>query len=134
MITLNDAPRDVKIDRASNDKYESLSKRFKVDKKSVFILAMKAGFFYNTQKKIKKPPQSLVQFSSLSEEDVKNMIIIAFSTFGDISKIFQGKEVLELCEEFANGGVEYLYNLFSTEKEDVRIIEDVIDELTAEII
>lgn len=132
-MILNDAPRDIKIDRLSNDKYDSLSKRFKVDKKSIFILAMKAGFFYNTQKKIQKP-QSLVQLSSLSEEDIKNMVIIAFSSFGDVGKIFQGKEVLELCEEFANGGVEYLYNLFSAEKEDARIIENIIDDLKDKII
>jgi len=134
MITLDDLPRDIKVDKLSKEKFESLSKRFDIDEKSIFMLAMKAGFFYNTRKKLGKA-RSLAQWLPLSEEDIKAMVVIAYATFEDIDKIFQGKEIAKVCEEFANGGIDYLYKLFTDSlKEDSRVIEDILDELAQEII
>lgn len=131
-MILENPPRDVKIDRTANDKFEFLARRFGIDKKDVFILAMKVGFYYGVSKKLGKT-QSLFQFSTLDEGEIKNMIIIAHSVLNDISQIFNGKDVVKICEEFAHGGVYYLYETFSAIKEDSRIIETIIEELRKKI-
>jgi len=129
MIPLNNAPRDVNIDKDSKEKYESLARKFNITVKSVFVLSMKAGFFYNTPKKIKNI-SNLVQFSTLKDDDIMSMLIIAYSTLKDIDKIFDGKEIVGICQEFSNGGVEYLYDLFVlSEKDDLRVIEDIVEEI-----
>ena len=128
---LADPPRDIKIDRENKKIYRSLSQRFNKDDKDIFLFGMKAGFFYGTRLKIKKP-QSLVQLSTLSDDEIKNMAIMAFSVLKDTKKMFDGKEVVKICEEFANGGIKKLYKLFMEEgaqKDDVRIMEDIMDEL-----
>jgi len=133
---LSDPPRDIRIEKESKEKYTSLAKRFSKDDKEIFLLAMKLGFFYGARVKIKGKKQALAQLSTLPEDEIRNMMIIAFSDFGDVSKIFDGKEVVKTCEEYANGGIKHLYRLFVEEggqKDDLRVIEDVLDELKTRV-
>jgi len=129
-MILNNPPRDIRIDKENKEKYKSIARKFNKDEKEVFSLAVKVGFFYSIREKLKKP-QALVQLTTFSDGEIKNMIVIAYAVLKDINKIFEGKEVVKICEEFANGGIRKLYSLFmeTTEKDDIRIIEDVIDDL-----
>jgi len=133
-MILNNPPRDVKIDKENKEKYKSLARKFNKDEKEIFSLAIKIGFFYSMREKIKKP-QSSWQLTTFSEEEIKNMIVISYAVLKDINKIFEGKEVIKICEEFANGGVRKLYSLFmeTTEKDDVRVIEDLVDEIKVKL-
>lgn len=62
------------------------------------------------------------------------MITIAFSELGDDTQIFDGRKVVGICEEYATGGITKLYGQFAgANKEDVKIIEDIVDEIAGEV-
>jgi hypothetical protein len=133
-MELDKPPRDITISKEDREKYSWLSTKFNLDVKQVFLLAMKVGFFYGLKGKQKRPIQSIGQFSTLSDDDIKDMITIAFSELQDDAKIFDGKIVMGICEEYSTGGIRKLYGQFAgANKEDVKIIEDMLDEISGEV-
>ncbi|RNI12405.1 hypothetical protein EFE42_08280 [Methanohalophilus sp. RSK] len=130
MIQLEDPPRDIKIEQSTKDKYKFLSGIFNnVDMKTLFVFNMKIGFYFGIQKKIQKA-NHIGQLSTLNESDIVDMITIAYSVNKNMSEIFDGQTVVHTCQELANGGTEYLYNLFTeNNKDNLYIIEDIADEL-----
>lgn len=132
-MIIDDAPRDIKIDREVKDKYESLSNKLKVDKKDIFLLSMKYGHFKDLSKKLNKNPNHLFQFSTLKDEEIKHMVLIHYSSEKDISTLFDGGKIAKTCEEYANGGVRYLYDLFNNPKHNIQIIEDIVEEINKTI-
>lgn len=133
-MQLDKPPRDIIIAKDDREKYAWLSTKFDLDVKEIFLLAMKLGFFYGLKDKPKSPRQSIAQFSTLSDEAIKDMITIAYAEFEDDDQIFNGKIVVSTCEEYATGGITKLYGSFAgANKEDVKIIEDIVDDLANEI-
>ena len=134
---LENAPRDIKVDRKDKKKYNALTSKFKlVTDKEVFLLAINIGFFYNLRVKLEKNPKHVWAVTTFKDEEIKNMITIAYAEEGDIPKCFDGANVIKICEEYANGGIKKLYNLFfesNINKGDDLIIEEVVEELYQKI-
>ena len=130
-INLENPPRDVRINREDKIKYKYLRERFKTDSdKEIFKLALRMGFFKEIQEDLKQKPEHMWQFSTFSNEDVIEMVLISRYKKEDVGKIFEGKEVLNECERYANGGINYLYNLFiEGGKEDIYIVEDILNDM-----
>ena len=128
--------RDIRINRDDEPKYKQLKDTLKLPSdKSLFLFAMKVGFFYDISHKIVSKPKHKGQVSELDDESRKEMMIIGYATHGDIAKIFD-IETIKICEEYAAGGIHKLYQLFVVDganKDNIRIIEDVLKELDSKI-
>ena len=132
-MELDKPPRDLTVSEGDREKYNWLREKFNLDVKQIFLLAVKVGFFYGIRDKVKNK-KSIANFSTLSDDDIRDMITIAFSELGDDTQIFDGRKVVGICEEYATGGITKLYNQFAgANKEDVKIIEDMADEIAAEV-
>lgn len=130
-INLKDAPRDIKRNRDDENKYAFLRNRFKIETdKEIFKLALRIGFFKDLKESTKPNPKHLGQLSTFSDDDIREMVLVARYGKEDMEDIFDGKKVINTCEEYANGGIIYLYNLFSeSNKEDIQIIEDIVESI-----
>jgi hypothetical protein len=132
-MELDKPPRDITVSEGDREKYSWLSTKFNLEVKQIFLLAVKVGFFYGLRDKVKNH-RSIAQFSTFSDDDIKDMITIAYAELESDSAIFDGKKVVGICEEYATGGISKLYKQFAgANKEDVKIIEDMVDELANEV-
>jgi len=134
---LENHPRDIKVDREDNKKYNALTDKFGLETdKGVFLLALNVGFFYNLRVKLNKNPKHVWGVSTFKDEEIKNMITIAYAEDEDIPKCFDGANVIKICEEYANGGIKKLYSMFidsKNNKEDALVIEEIIEDLAKKI-
>jgi hypothetical protein len=130
---LENAPRDIKVDRGDEKKYNAIRDKFKLETdKQVFLLALNIGFFYNLPLKLNPNPKHVWGVSTFEDEEIKDMMTIAYAEDEDIPKCFDGASVIKICEEYANGGIKKLYNTFiesNINKEDALIIEEIVEEL-----
>ncbi len=137
-----DTPKTIRRSRESITKYEFLMKTFGAkNNKPIFKLAMKIGYYMNLLKKL-DDPVDMYNTAELQENEKITMLAISFSNLKsecniltDKESLLDGKKIIKVCEEYANGGVSYLYDKFSTAKKDkTRIIEDILDELKEKIL
>lgn len=149
MKILSDPPRELRLSRTNESKFTELRKFLEVkDQKDAFLFAMRIGAFNNIRKKLpagkdkqgRNLKKHVVGVSSLSDEQIVEMIVIAAPDLvnqvslreyvEEFTKVLEGKEVAKICEEFANGGIEFIHNIISragVEKSKVQILEDIID-------
>jgi hypothetical protein len=108
--------RYVDIDRSRDHYYSSLIKEkhspfYKMNKRDVFIFAAAVGSYYNSRSEL-KDKVNLNLYSDFPEKYRILADIIALKEFKyDTDKILDGKEVVKLLEEFADGGIERLYDM-----------------------
>lgn len=129
--------RYVNIDRSKDPLYVSLlqekhSPFYKLNKRDVFIFAAAVGSYYNSRSEL-QDKMNLNLYSDLPERYRILADVIALKELDyDTDKVVDGKEVIKILEEFANGGIERLYDMTlndlkmnELEKELFRIIKDV---------
>ncbi|MDG7044844.1 MAG: hypothetical protein JRN19_06445 [Nitrososphaerota archaeon] len=133
-----DFPRDWDIEAEKHKWYEQLTDGSKKispfhgkNFADVFIYAMVIGFHKKLRLPIKKRMSS-VPFSVL--KDMEWVIrAIAVSETGDLKILFNKRDIANIAEEYANGGIEYLYKLIFTEEpgEAYKRMEDELKTLLA---
>tara|TARA_Y100000034_G_C6864859_1_gene394057 strand:+ start:889 stop:1320 length:432 start_codon:yes stop_codon:yes gene_type:complete len=129
-LNIKNSPRDIRINRKDEAKYKYLKERLKAESdKEIFKLAFRMGFFKELKEPLKPKPKHMWQFSTFLD-NIQELMLIARYQKEDVEKIFDGKEIAKECEEYANGGINYLYKLFMEgNKEDIYIIEDILEDL-----
>ena len=136
-VMLENPPRDIRVDRDDEIKYKSLKDRFDLDNdKALFLIALNVGFFYDLKLELKTDKKHVWNLSTFNEEDIRKMILISFYDNNNLDKIFDGKEVIKTCEEYANGGIKKLYKMFIEEgnqKDDTLIVEEIVDQINEKI-
>jgi len=104
-------PSLIHIEKANKSLFENIELFHTAEKerdyKDQFIFAMAVGFRYDEKEPI-KTKKWFFRSSYLKKED-KNLInALALAHFNDPEKLLNIKEVFEIAEEYANGGIIYL--------------------------
>ena len=77
----------------------------------IFTYAMAIGKHYNTKRALKSKSISLPA-DSLKENEIWMMISVVFSEPNvDIKILSDGKEIVKICEQYANAGIEKLIDM-----------------------
>lgn len=135
-LELEGGPRDVRVDRNDDSKYQFLRGLFNVENdKDIFLLALKVGYFNKIREPLSTKPLHKWQLSTFSENDKKEMVVISNAGSKDFSTFLDGAKVIKTSEEYANAGIKFLYNLFTDEvsKDNIRIIEDFLEQIKDKI-
>jgi dnd system-associated protein 4 len=130
-------PGYIRMDRKQyNDLLEPIVKEkrspfYKFDRTGVYIMAAALGFKSKAAKKIQNPIDVRL-FAQLGKEYMWAIFTIAVAESGKIDVLLDGKKALQIVEEYANGGVQILYdkifksNLdYSLENEMIKVLEKV---------
>ncbi len=127
--------RDIKIEKTDRHKYETLLKILNLNyDKDLFILAMKVGYFYNLDSKLKGPNGKFNYTYIVESKNKAEMILVSYQKNKDPAKIFDGETVFETCEKYANGGIKKLYEIFyESNKGEEIIIEEMMNEIAKKI-
>ncbi len=123
-------PRDISLDSKNHEKFKelvesdlarALSPFYKKTMKDVFMYALAIGFFSRKRQKLQKKIGT-IPTRTLSPHEIALLKAIAISEKGSLDVLHDEniKEVFEIAEEYANGGINTLYNLvFGDEPGDV---------------
>lgn len=112
-------PKRIKIEKKSRKIYDDI-KSFDFfesleNNNDLFILAMALGFYEGEKEKLKGPDQYF--FTHTFSNEQKSMIkSLAVFEKDDLDILLDKKEVYNIAEEYANGGIKILENMIlSTE-------------------
>lgn len=110
----NDAPRELDVDEYHHEKFKDLvqnerSPFYKQNMGDVFIYAMALGYFNNETIPLKKR-KGTIPLTAVKEQEwlIKS---IAISKTNYIGILLNEKDVYEIAEEYANGGIVLLYDM-----------------------
>lgn len=116
MSDTRDFKRYVDVERSKDHFYSSLvaeksSPFYKMNKRDVFMFAAAVGSYYNSRSEL-KDKVNLNLYSDFPERYriLADSIVLKELNY-DTDKILDGKEVVKILEEFANGGIERLYDM-----------------------
>jgi len=106
------------IDKSKNSKYNTLvdtadSLFYKNNKSDVYIIAATIGFYYHRREKI-AAKQDLFVSTTLGKGSEENSWILkslAIATEG-IDILGKTKEIYQICDEYANYGIDVLYQQY----------------------
>ena len=90
----------------------------------IFIAAMSLGYKKDSKKKLKKRENALHGTSFTPEE--KWLMISLYmknNTKLGVHALFNPDDIFNLAEEYANGGIEFLYNIYNATSEPVDELE-----------
>ena len=73
----------------------------------IFLLAMAIGMEQNNREKIRKPSES-IRRDALTEKEVWMMCSVALAEVSKLDILADSKELIKICEEYANGGIKTL--------------------------
>lgn len=73
----------------------------------IFLLAMAIGVEHNNREKVKKPSDS-IRRDALTEKEVWMMCSVALAEESTLDILADSKELIRICQEYANGGVKTL--------------------------
>lgn len=73
----------------------------------IFLLAMAIGIDQNNREPIKTPSDS-IRRDALEEKEVWMMCCVALATVPQLDILADSKELLRICQEYANGGIKTL--------------------------
>ena len=76
----------------------------------IFLLAMAIGMEQNNREKIRKPSES-IRRDALTEKEVWMMCSVALAEVSKLDILADSKELIKICEEYANGGIKTLMML-----------------------
>lgn len=108
--------RYVNIERSKDHFYVALVEKnhspfYKLNKRDVFIFAAAVGSYYNSRSEL-KDKLNLNLYSDFPEKYRILADVIALKELNyDTDMILDGKQVVRVLEEFANGGIERLYDM-----------------------
>ena len=117
-----DWPNHMSYDKSNSDvdKFYSYTNGVIMEQESVFykkrqidifLLAMAIGKEQNNRVKVKKPSQT-IRCDALHEEEVWLMCSVVLAEEGtDLDVLADPPRLIRICEEYANGGIEYLMQL-----------------------
>ena len=120
--------QNASYDLSQQDSYETLKKQkdsFLYGDKmtNTFILAMALGYKNNAHKKILKPSNS-IPTEKFSEGDIWMMVALYMQTKNkNLDALYDTDKILENAEEYANGGIDYLYTLYRKSKNPIEDLE-----------
>jgi len=126
------------IERSKSYMYDELtddenSLFYKHNKTDVFIAAMGFGYFFKESSPVKER-QDLFVSTTLSRDSEKIWLMksVAMSQCG-ISVLKSMNDVVKICQEFANSGINRLYKIHKESENEVSdivmIMEDALDSL-----
>lgn len=108
-------PRYIHMDRKQySDLLEPIVKEkrspfYKYDRTGVYIISASLGYKNKTSKKINNPIDVRL-FAQLSKEEKWALFTIAIADSGGTEILLNGARALQIAEEYANGGVQILYD------------------------
>ena len=76
----------------------------------IFLLAMAIGMEQKNREKIKKPSDS-IRRDALTEKEVWMMCSVALAEDSRLDVLANSKELIKICQEYANGGIKTLMAL-----------------------
>ena len=79
----------------------------------IFMLSMAIGMEKGSREKVKKPSES-IRRDALEEKEVWMMCSVALETEPRLDILADTKELIRICEEYANGGIKTLMVLEKT--------------------
>jgi len=114
------ATREIKrrkfyTDQTKHELYKRLvetktSPFYKKTMKDIFILSAAMGYYYGVRKPLGKR-RDIADILVFTEVDWWILNSIAFATIGDLRIITDRAKVLDIAEEYANWGIDLLYDL-----------------------
>ena len=115
-----DEPRDLDVDDERHQLYRELTEAenspfYNRTMKDVFVFAAAYGFFYNTRERLKRK-KGTIPLSALSEADRWLLISIAIADRNSLDALFNIKEIYEVAQEYANGGITTLRNAIMSQE------------------
>lgn len=121
---------DAGIHELFKDMVESAHSPFyKKDMKEVFIFAMALGFHLKRRKELKKK-KDIADINVFSHSQKLLIKSIATMAEGKPEVLINETRPIEIAEEFANGGIDDLYNwVFRVKEEPVKVLDKKITEL-----
>ena len=123
-------PRDVSVDSRNHEKFKKLTESdlaralspfYKKTMKDVFMYALGIGFFNHRRMKLRKKVGT-IPLRTFSSNDLALLMAVAVVEKGSLDVLYREniREVIEIAEEYANGGITILYNMvFGDEPGDV---------------
>lgn len=116
-MTTDDFPRELAVDKSNHKLFDDLasedmspfSKR-DAPMKDVFLCAMSIGY-YNKLRKNLKSRRGSIPSRTLNDEEKWLIRSIGISEKKDLEALFDIKEIVTIAEEYANGGIQLLYDL-----------------------
>jgi len=109
-----DVPITLSIKKSDRKVYEELLKTSELkslSNKDIFLLSALIGFKNKKNIPIKGAKDSYVRTEYLKDEDYSIINSIAIIDSDNLEIIFNKKEVFEIVEEYAHGGIEILKNM-----------------------
>ena len=118
-------PRELAYDQKYEKDYNSLTGRdekeieekyinspfFGRTNRDIFLYAMALGFFHKKRIKLESPRNN-ISWNALKDEGEWLVYSVAIAEKNDLSVLLNMKEVAEIAEEYANGGLQYLLDEF----------------------
>ncbi len=100
----------------------------------IFLLAMAIGVDQNNREKIKTPSDS-IRRDALTEKEVWMLCSVALATNPQLDILADSKELIKICQEYANGGINTLMvlekNGDSTSGEYEAFLTEMFEKMTA---
>lgn len=115
---------DENVKTYSDLKFQKKSAFYKFEYTKIFIAAMALGFKKNHKTKLKKRVPN-IHGSAFSKEEKWLMISLFMNEHNDlgVKSLFEPDAILELAEQYANGGIKYLATMYSDTEEPLDELE-----------
>ncbi len=107
-------PRDLDVDEDRHQFYRELTEAedspfYGRTMKDVFVFAAGYGFYYHSREKLRKK-RGTIPLSAFSDEDKWLLMSIGIADQNSLDVLFDVRQVYEIGQEYANGGITILRN------------------------
>lgn len=116
------------IDGAIGDGTSILRGRRQID---IFLLAMAFGYAEGNRKKIKQPSRT-IRRDALTEKEVWMMCSVALAEERSLEVLADPLRVVQICEEYANGGLKTLISVNRRSGSTSEPYEELVEEAARE--
>jgi dnd system-associated protein 4 len=126
--------RNLDIERSASEKYDRLKKDTASilkgsDSAGVFVQAMALGY-HEKQRKPIKDRYPVVNINGLTEEQEWLIKAIAIAESGSLDILQNPKGVLEIAQEYSNGGIDILHErIYRGASEYPKVLEEELQQL-----
>ncbi|AIZ56884.1 hypothetical protein Mpt1_c10120 [Candidatus Methanoplasma termitum] len=107
---------------------------YKHSKTDVFVAAAAIGYYYKKSVTLATPKQDLFVLSTLSRDEKGRLWImkaIALS-MGGLEVLKDMKEIVKICEGYANYGIDWLYKLHDDEVDISAALSEIMGDILSE--
>lgn len=117
-MSSDEFPRELAVDKSNHKLFDDLasedmspfSKR-DAPMKDVFLCAMAIGHHNKVRKPLKGGRKGSIPSGTLNDEEKWLIRSIGIAEKKDLEALFDIKEIVTIAEEYANGGIQLLYDL-----------------------